>query len=224
MKRLYACILSVTLVLALMIPFASAASVVEYEEYPVEAIDREDIMRMACEAFPEHRENILSFNGNRDGIMALNDTDEIIIYETRQISEYEHLTYIEYASGVSIIGFDKSTYVVSTTSTSKTKTVTVNVYATCNVSQQEFNCSGFKYTIVSDAYDYINSIGSLVGSCSISSKYGSNYEGASGPAYREYIVWFDAIDGVYETLGIRGCSATIRLEVGYDRFNVQVTG
>lgn len=62
--------------------------------------EQEELINLACDAFPEYRDYIL---GNVSTYRGTSSDAEIIFCETRKISETEEITYAQYSNGRGII-------------------------------------------------------------------------------------------------------------------------
>ena len=158
MKRLLSA-LAVMLLLLTMLPFSAVAVETETSE-------RELLISLACKVFPEHATKICSdIHSTTYGLNQRTNRKELVVTETRSISENEQITYSEYSDGsVYLVGasIDPWYLVDSGVSDSSSTTVyTGRFIITSNVNENALVViNNIKYAIVNGAPNYIISKGS----------------------------------------------------------------
>lgn len=180
-RRLFAIILSLLLVFT--VPITALAVVPPEDSYNLEILDQDEVLQLMISAFPEYEDKILGQYSNQSNISFLSvEESEVVVYETRIISDDMSVTYQENSSGLSytFLTHGKS-YTESTSNSDGTiYTYDVNIYVynklftTINDAKQ-MNIIGFRYKKVINGYDYITNRGSL-----------SNYGLAANPTYGTY--------------------------------------
>jgi len=119
----------------------------------------EELDNLAAKAFPEYAERIL--NPQISSATSSSRSNVKVIEETRQISETESITYIEYADGRGSIVFVTDVYEGSTSTGSNSTTKVLDFQIRHVFISGSMYISGFTYTIVNGGYDYINSVGTF---------------------------------------------------------------
>ena len=123
--------------------------------------ERAEILEKACIAFPEYANKIesdaLSFSAARSAT-----SRELVITETRSISENEFIVYTEYSDGLIVLdqALMDSDVVYNTTEQSGSMTIfNITIKATCLETESYFKVSNLEFIIYPSAYDRITSIG-----------------------------------------------------------------
>ena len=160
MKKLFALLLVFAMIFATL-PFTAFAS---------EATSMQSQLTIkACNAFPEYANKIRAqeqqIAHNQLSVLS-NQSKDVIINETRDISDTESITYTEFSNGVIMLTGSSVSYDVESDNTSTSGSNvnhTVDIYAelvgypNCHV-----NLYDIKYTIVKNGYDKITSKGTSV--------------------------------------------------------------
>ncbi len=220
MKRM----LSLLVVLCLVLSVASPVFAVEATTVDDSRLTREELMELACEAFPEYATKITTFPESAARSRSTVGAPSVVRTETKQISANETITYAEFSSGVTNIIYNKAWYEHSSTQSGTITTVTGDLSCMCNLSLEELYIADFVYCINSSGNDYISSYGTdALSDCDITAVYKKMYENSSSNAYLEYRVLF-APYPYLEELGYASHSAIIRLEVGDNAFTHTVNG
>lgn len=125
----------------------------------------DSLIRKATEAFPEYAERI---NNPKDVIPqnTREKTDrELVLRETRAVSDKEFVTYTEYSDGVILLSgyeFTAESTAVSNIKGQTSRDIIVDIEATCvNDSGYKgyFYLEGVSYSLVYSDYDYITDTG-----------------------------------------------------------------
>lgn len=188
MKKLLSMCLDAILLVTL---FPVHALAVEYSE-------DDDLIELACEVFPEYEASI------RGEIFPKNENSrssnrEVIISESRQVSENQTLYYTEYSDGVALVassGFTPTETIINNDTGASATTITSKLVVKCTWSNQEFICNNVKYVTVSSQPDYIISTGNLSDSDTNDAyvKENTKYkENSSGPARIDYYAQFQLL-------------------------------
>lgn len=155
MKKVFAVFTALALILA-MAPFN--ASAVETEE-----LGYSTLVDKAAAAFPEYAEKLLNPSYYPSAHAREAETGVLVVSETRAISDTESVTYAEYSDGLILLSGYEFTYdtdLISSTTGSTYKNVTIDIEAACvtdNYYTGYFYLDGFSYTLRS-GYDNFDSI------------------------------------------------------------------
>lgn len=187
-------LLTVCMLMNQPINICASTEVKAEESVRVEVVNNdvihEQIINKAIQVFPEYEKQI---RGESD--IKLNHAksrtiheDEIVVCETRKLSDDEVMTYTQYRSGVSTVAFaysvGKKGTVVSENGTSLV--YRMNAWLHHSLSDDVLIVSNIELLINYYNYDKIKKIGNLSGTATLYGK--SNMtETASKPAYAEYI-------------------------------------
>ena len=137
-----------------------------------ETSKHDELVALACDIFPEYANTILNKELITNSRSVLDR--ELVFTETRNISENEYLMYSEYSDNLSLLtyyNFEVELYDDGYVNGSAGRTLTFDIVATCAESGflGDFTLNNVKFTLISSAYDQINSIGvpDPNGGCSI---------------------------------------------------------
>lgn len=157
---------------------------------------------LACEVFPEYASIIRGENLSSATWSRSTGERELVVYETREISDDHRMTYMQYSDGIAIIADELNpeySFSDSTTTgesyTRYTSTLTVDV----NFSSDTFKVTNLKYTINSNSYDQITGRGSIDTSDIYDASHDSNYqlnETSTSRAFCKYTAWFNPSPGL----------------------------
>lgn len=212
MKKAMAIILIICVVLSFSVLPVSANEI--HTEILRRPLSDEELDNLAAEAFPEYADRILTSQSRYSSYSLQNN--EKVIEETRKISDTEYITYIEYADGRSSLIFQVDVYQGSTSSGSNTVTKTVDFQIRHVFMTGSMYISGFKYTIVTGGYDYINSAGTFSCTAENGSRTVYSYqETASGDAEMRCSCIFN-MSGFGDFATVSPVPCTFRVIVGND--------
>lgn len=193
--------------------------------------EQEELINLACEAFPEYKDYIL---GNISMYRGTSSDSEIIFCETRNISETEKITYAQYANGRGIIvGSNIAVFGVSLYDPSQSNisggydyTFSVNVTTTeTSDFPGIFYVTGCKARIMSATYDSLINYGT----CSVNNTNWCKYrtgdknktETSTQDAYIEYNLTF-LPKGSYGTTSSDDLYAPLVISVGGDDISATI--
>lgn len=179
-RRLLSMLLSVIFVFVCL-PIPAEAKEKNYTE--------NEIYQLAAEAFPEFEGKIIHSNTIYARIgSTLSDDFTTVFCETRKISETESVTYQEFANGANLISFTVDQVSKSSTSGSGYSYHVVDFYVLSSLAVGCLTVSNFSYTLISSAYDQINSFGITSTSTVDAGQdlYTRSQESSAGPAYARY--------------------------------------
>lgn len=173
-------------------------------------LSREEHLALACEIFPEYRDKILGVNSVSAYSRSLSER-EVVIADTRQVTENHVMTYAEYSDGETLIAssiFNTPVSILDSDSSSPfNKTVkfidqatgggateyTVTLYVSAPYeSDDEFIAENVKFTIVGGygegCYDCISSTGDISSSTTDRTwvSVHNQWETATSPARVQY--------------------------------------
>lgn len=168
--------------------------------------DRQEIISLACEVFPEYSNKICKNNNSRSMNNAIESERELIFTEIRNVTEDEYMMYSEYSDGIVLLtnyAFDYDILSENISTGAGATEVTMSLKATCAEDGYNgvFYLDNFRYVFNSYTYDRIISLGTTraVGSCKLTEnddmtgyenpRY-SLYETSSQKAYAEYYLNF----------------------------------
>lgn len=213
MKRFIALVLVIGLFASFGVLGANAVEAVNTETVR-QPLSDEELDNLAAEAFPEYADRILNppttstTNSTRSNVK--------VIDETRQISDTERITYIEYADGRGSIVFVTEVYEGSTSAGTNYTTKVLDFQIRHVFMPGSMYISGFTYTIVNGGYDYINSPGSF--SCTAENGMRTAYraqENANADAELTYSCVFD-MSNVGDFMQATPISCIFQILVGND--------
>lgn len=124
--------------------------------------ERDEILEKACVAFPEYAAKIAADTLPASALRSA-EPQKMVFTETRAISENEFIVYTEYSDGLVVLDqgvMDKEVIYNSTNDVATAINVDITVKATCTDTSAYFKVSNIKFTINTNSYDRINSIGS----------------------------------------------------------------
>lgn len=157
------------------------------------------MIQLACEAFPEYTEIILGnnpINANRSRSL---QKPELVVYETRSLSDQNTLIYAQYSDGTAYAANLYCYPEVSVTDSSAGAggtAYTCTITMTCNYSYEVFRAKDVTYSFVSQSYDVISDMGDISRSTTNRASYGTlKRTDENGPAYAQYHIQF-SIDKV----------------------------
>lgn len=153
MNRRYLSVILAVIMLLTMLPFPTVAA--------KDISERNEIIELACQVYPEFANKI-----RYQKITTSNNTrsaDPILVYsDSRNVSNNEILLYSEYSNGVILLtdyNFDEVVTTVDSVTGAGATACTINIKATCSNISGYFQINDFRYTLVSSAYDRIDSLG-----------------------------------------------------------------
>lgn len=154
------------------------------------------------------------------GLSIDNQAYDVVISETRMVSDTERITYQEYSNGAYTLVFDVLRNVTSSSSGSGYMTRTVDIFVSSSWGIGELVVTGFRYTLVQGAYDQINDPGSLDTSTVDASQdiYFRSSESATRPAFAQYYGDYSSLAN--DTIVTR---CTLTIEVGGDECIITAT-
>lgn len=185
------------------------------------SVDDIDIYKIAEEAFPEYADRIRNpVTLDVCSVSMDAQSNDVVICETRNVSDTERITYQEYANGTYTLVFDVLTNVTSSSSGSGYMTRTVDIFVSSSLGIGELVITGFRYTLVQGGYDQINDYGTLYTSTVEASQdiYTRSSESASRPAFAQYYGDFPSLAN--EHIATR---CTLTIEVGGDECIITAT-
>lgn len=224
MKKYLSVILSIVLIFTVL-PNSVYAENPLTTNTCVERMTKDDVVALACEAFPEYAADI------RDGYTLSNSgtstyglsRETVEVNETRALSDTKSVTYQKLSNGVellSVADISVTTSVDWNYESASEGVVSshydVDLIVTCNVSEGYVVIGDIEYTIMHSDYDSISSAGAVNGDMvdADGSLYSLNrYETASGPARATYLLIFE-VEDIYELLGEEHISITAYFNVG----------
>lgn len=153
MKRRLVSILIAIVMLFSSVPVAFATNVID---------DQQELIDLACEIFPEYANKILYQKALPPSVMRISDV-ELVHSESRNVSNSKTLLYSEYSNGIILLTETENepaeVKYVDITSGSSSTVYTINIKATCTDAYGTFNAENIKFTLISSAYDRIDSKG-----------------------------------------------------------------
>lgn len=195
MKKTLSFVLAL-LILVTAFPFQSFAS--ESDD-----LDREELIRHACEIFPEYADKILGYAVATHATQTSSEERSVVTSLTRDYSDNQTVAYTEYSDGVILLAEHEYNYTHDVTNLDKTTmsaAYTVNITATCVSSAGQecngwFSLKGLKFTLISSSYDMITSTGTATfkGDCTAVNTTPFSpimSETANGPAMLRYYLTF----------------------------------
>lgn len=183
---------------------------------------QEELIAVACEAFPEYRDKIISRRGIEGHGRSPDATRELVVTETRYISDNEAIVYSEYSDGLILL--TDYTYRYSTTINSQTQEGSRTLYdvtiraTSADVANAYFELRNVQFTIYGTAYDRITSVGTYTeyGYCDVHTRCTPVlYETASTKANIVYRLSWKAYSDPGGWL-----PSVLRIEVGNNSFRV----
>lgn len=192
MKKLLALTLMFVLMFVITVPaFATDVSIndasMNYET--LSAMTQEDIEALAREYFPEEYSKALDSIASNVTYAA---NDYAVASETKEISDSESITCLQLNSGRLAVVYAVNFYDNSTSSGSGYTTKDVGIVMTITGAMGVMTINGLNYTIYTNSYDRINSLGNSLGSTNgVTSIWGRQTESASGPATVTYSMLFE---------------------------------
>lgn len=198
------------LIILINLPIGALAAEAKPSEY-------DEFISLACDVFPEFSNKIRANNSSYSR-NATSSQRKHVYTETRNVSENEYLIYSEYSDGLVLLtnySFAYAPTYENISSTSQSRTVQVDIKATCNESGYNgiFYLNDVRYTLYFTDSDCIDSFGtySVSGSCRVGNagpRFNST-EDSSANAYVQYPLDFWPGDSGYFTL-----SSLLKIEVG----------
>lgn len=166
MKKILCCVLSLTLLFALIPTKANAVSQ-----------EQEDLIELACSVFPEYSDKIINPSPPASTYSRTQDTPSLIVNESRAVSETETLMYSEYSDGTVLLtdwevtANSPTVTIEDRYSSSYAVNYTVTLKATCAHVTGYFELQNAKFSLINNAYDQITDTGTEVrsGNCTNSS-------------------------------------------------------
>lgn len=200
----------IALFLSLVILFTSIPFTVAAED---NTTDREALLSLACEVFPEFASTIANDGHNSNVYSRSVHEPTLVVSETRSVSENASLTYTGYSDGSYIItsltytpdyDYSYSNYESSSFATS----ITADVEATVSDSGGVFELSGITFSLINGANDTIIDDGtsSVNNYCIINRQLTTkwNETSSSNPAFIGYNLEFQFHSGgqYYHSTGL----------------------
>lgn len=224
--------------LAFFLACLMVVSILPIPAYAAERLQQSDSIQITTKkslddlvisAFPEYESKIRGENQNEISVTSISSSAmDVVVCETRKLSDEVEVTYVEYSNGVVISFLSENVVVRSSSTTGSMNIYTVDIYASCNYSDGMVEVSDFQYALcMNTSYDAILSRGDLQHLGSVAPLEG-NYkmsEDANGPAYAEYCFTFIAcLTGVdAPTEMYFNVYGVLRAEVGSDTFSSEIT-
>lgn len=218
-----------SVLLALVMLLTTAPTVFATNEADVQ----QELIDLACEVFPEYTNKILNQRILPSSGMRSSDM-ELVCSETRKVSDLQTVLYSEYSNGAILLTDITAdppnvTYVDIVNGSSST-VYTVNIRATCTGGYGSFTANNIKFSLISSAYDRIDSKGTHTIRSSTNEFEGVSLidedpnpsivwnESASQNAKIEYKIAFK-----YATYGYALCETHLTLIVGDNNYTVSHT-
>lgn len=211
-------------IVSLFVSFVFLFMVLPVQTYAASSRDmdaRQEILAIACEAFPEYSNKILSTVADEQPERTLQNR-RLIVSESKEVTDSSVMIYSEYSDGLVLLTYYDFTYTSSINNhqIDGNKTyVDLTVRATSNdVPTGYFELRNVQFTLYGTAYDRITSPGSYVtsGDCGVQERltYIAN-ETASGKAKISYrLKWrLTNLPGGW-------INSTLTIEVGNNRYYI----
>lgn len=215
MKKIVSLLLSIIMTFLFIPMHANAAQ----ED---KASGQEELIAVACEAFPEYEDKILSRRSFEGSSRSTSSTRELVVTETRYISDNEAVVYSEYSDGVILL--TDYTYRYSTTINSQSQEGSRTIYdvtvraTSADVANAYFELRNVQFTIYGTTYDRITNVGTYTeyGKCDVHTQCAPVlYETASTKANIVYRLSWKAYSDPGGWL-----PSVLRIEVGNNSFRV----
>lgn len=188
------------------------------------ALSRDELIFLACDAFPQHAEKISTLLTTSAYSMLSSAELSLVTKEQVQLEENEVLTYYEYANNLALITYYKQWTQTSSNVYGNETTVSGILYVTCNASTDFFNLTGFSYSIVSTGFDFISNLGShSLSNCDVDPYLIRYNETAILPACYTLTLTFSVLEGIEDT-GALPYQAILELKVQNNSFTISVNG
>ena len=145
------------LMLMTVLPFSALAANANMSE-------RDQLIALACDTFPEYASKIRGEGLSIDSVLRSTQSRELVIEETRSLSESESISYIEYSDG-SVYLLDyyiiPEYFYVDSSSDSATSTLyTCQINISCNFNSGAYgHITDLKYIISYSGFDQITDVG-----------------------------------------------------------------
>lgn len=148
----------------------------------------DDIFAIAADVFPEYASRIMNPTPPASVYSRTVDSgNEVAIMETRNVSDTEQITYLEYADGTYSLAFTATTYLNSSSSGSGYRFRSIDIQVNHSYIPGAMYIRNLTYTLVTGGYDQINSTGTTSGSTiGTSLSYYNSTESSSSPARAVY--------------------------------------
>lgn len=180
------------------------------ESITTSSYSRQQIIDIAADAFPIHKDAIKSFEDisvlstDNMGYSGRSIQDNLIVNETASLSDGDTVVYQKYASGRAFIFIVNCGKVNSTSTSYETYTdYSVDLHAVCSFSSDAFLINGFRHRCTTSNYDSILSRGSLGGTVAFT--YYDDYllsESGTSEPYACYIATFNTSVYVNENITV----------------------
>lgn len=212
MKKAISLCLAMLLLIGMLPMGAIPASADEVEST---RYTRDEIVAITCAAFPEYATSFTSQSVPE--AMTCTEDDPVVISETREVSDNEMVTYVQYASGVALSLLTKYWKVTNSSTSGNVTTYTGTLDVVCTTSTKVFRVVNFRYKINTSGYDSIvNSFSNTGTTATYKLAYKNLTETSSSKAYVWYEVKFEPEDyAAYTTYAAR-----IILYVGNDTLTI----
>lgn len=168
----------------------------------------DELIQLGCDVFPEYAAKILNYNYEGKSNSTFSSKNDLIIQETRNITDNATLTYSEFSNNLVVltnVTYSKSVIGHSSEWISGTLyRFNCGVRVTCNYSSNVFVASNIIYEDSNETYATITSTGELSDSTADSSAFWTcePNETAYSPAYTSYVATFLLNDGTRELVRI----------------------
>lgn len=181
---------------------------------------KEKLDFLGCKIFPEHKEKILGAvdTGAPSAMNYMDDSNKVVLTETRSVSDSSEITYVEYANGATSLVFWDNIYLNSSSSGSGYSSASYDISVDCSFSAEFVYIRNFEYTVQNSAYDVITNRGSSSSSTAYmnsSLNYFKLREDANGPATAKYQATFTPSDS-YQSLYPNPIPMVLYIYVGGD--------
>lgn len=183
-KRMLAMVVSVTLIIFLMPANAFAGTHCFCEEgVPT----YEEVKEYAAQIFPEYADRIFSAPTPDNMENPEEVLNEIVLRESRKLSVSEDITYIEYASGIVNLFYQKTVHTNSSIPGNNYISYNVSVVGTCSICTEGITIANLQYAVYNNTYDRMTSPGTgFTGTTVTPYVYYYNMETSTHPAAVSY--------------------------------------
>lgn len=182
-------------VILCMVMGSFCAFAAEPEDSEHRTLTDEEVYAKLAEAFPE--DFLSAFSDDVQPVEWDPENQEVVSYESRALSEAEEAVRIEYSNGAKSYFYNVSFTQNYATTVGNATSYSVNIYMTVTGQIGVMYIGDFKYTLVKNGYDRIDSVGSGSMSEAPSSYVGvvlqRATENSSGPANVVYSGTFESI-------------------------------
>lgn len=171
MKKYFAIVLACILLLNTL-PLGASATEADQEGY-------DSLVRKASIAFPEHADKMNNPEGLASAYSRNGEPREVLIKDTRAVSEEEFVTYTEYSDGLILLSgykFTADSEATSNVQGATSRDITIDIEATCvndTPYKGYFYLEGVSYSLKYSDYDCITNTGtaSSTGYCTKATRF-----------------------------------------------------